>query len=78
VEGARGLGTLRRVRESNERRRAIDRTEGGDDEPTKYPFYQDRKSLLTPKLLVISFIVVVVLCLLASAFLPPWFFGVRA
>jgi len=38
----------------------------------KYPFYQDRKSLLTPKLLVISFIVFVVLCLLANAFLPPY------
>jgi len=36
----------------------------------KYPFYQDRKSLLTPKLLVISIIVFVVLCLLANAFLP--------
>jgi len=39
----------------------------------RYPFYQNRKSLLTPKLLVISFIVLVVLCLLANAFLPPWF-----
>jgi hypothetical protein len=37
----------------------------------KYPFYQDRKSRLTPKLLIISFIVVVVLCLLINAFLPP-------
>ena len=37
----------------------------------KYPFYQDRKSLLTPKLLVISIIVFVVLCLLVNAFLPP-------
>jgi len=36
----------------------------------KYPFYQDRKSRLTPKLLVISIIVIVVLCLLANAFLP--------
>ena len=39
----------------------------------RYPFYQDRKSLLTPKLLVISIIVFLVLCLLANAFLPPWF-----
>ena len=31
---------------------------------------QDRKSRLTPKLLVISIIVFVVLCLLANAFLP--------
>ncbi len=33
-----------------------------------YPFYPNRKSLLTPKLLVISFIVFVVICLLATAF----------
>ena len=37
----------------------------------RYPFYQDRKSLLTPRLLVIAMVVVVVLCLLANAFLPP-------
>ena len=37
-----------------------------------YPFYPNRKSLLTWKLLVITFIVFVVVYLLANAFLPTW------
>jgi len=37
----------------------------------KYPFYQDRKSQLTPKLLAIAFIAFVVVCILINAFVPP-------
>ena len=37
-----------------------------------YPFYPNRKSLLTPKLLVVSFIILVIICLLYNTFLPPW------